>query len=139
MRKISRIVIHHSASPKATTTIQDIERWHKEKGYNGVGYHKVIEGGGITRQGRPDEVVGAHAYGHNTGTLGVCVCGNFDSEEPDAEQLKELVQVLAVLCKRHGLKAGAIVGHRDVNATSCPGKNLFSKLPDIRQRVTGYL
>ena len=139
MRPIKRIIIHHSASPRVTTTIQQIEGWHKKAGYKGVGYHKVIEGGGLVRQGRPDEEIGAHAYGHNHDSLGVCVVGNFENEQPDEAQIDALVQVLATLCKRHGLKASAIFGHRDVNPTACPGKHLFSKLPAIRQRVAAYL
>lgn len=139
MRPIKKIILHHSASGRDTTTIKDIERWHLEKKYNGIGYHLVIEGGGLLRTGRPYEKIGAHAQGFNTGSIGICLTGNFEEEEPDEEQIKQLVQVLATLCKRHGLPVSAIVGHRDVNKTACPGKNLYKLLPLIRQKVAVYL
>lgn len=139
MRKINKIVVHHSASPRDTTTIADITRWHLEKKYDGIGYHRVIEGDGTVKMGRDDTRIGAHAYGANTGTLGVCVTGNFDKEKPSPAQLEALIQTLAALCKRHGVKASGIIGHRDTIATSCPGQHLFSQLPAIRQRVAGYL
>lgn len=139
MRKITKIVIHHSASARDTTTIADITRWHLEKKYDGIGYHRVIEGDGEVKMGRDDERIGAHAYGANTSTLGICLTGNFDKEKPDPRQIEALIQTLAVLCKRHGLKASSIIGHRDTIATSCPGKYLFEQLPAIRQRVAGYL
>lgn len=139
MRKITRIVIHHSASGRDTTTVADITRWHIEKKYDGIGYHRVIEGDGEVKMGRADERIGAHAYGANTGSLGICLTGNFDTEKPSPAQVEALVQVLAALCKRHGLPASAIVGHRDTIATSCPGENLYDQLPAIRTRVAGYL
>ena len=40
------------------------------------------------------------------------------------------------LCQEYGLdplKKGVIVGHRDLNDTECPGKNLYKKLGEIRR------
>lgn len=139
MRPIKQIIVHHSASSKLTTTKEGIEAWHLAKKYNGIGYHHVIEARGRHRVGRPVDLIGAHAEGHNTGTIGICLCGNFETEQPDAEQIGTLVQVLATLCKRYGLTAEAIVGHRDVNQTACPGRNLYAQLPAIRKRVAAYL
>ena len=41
--KITKLVVHHSASKAATTKKADLERWHKERGFREIGYHKVIE------------------------------------------------------------------------------------------------
>ena len=139
MRNITRIVIHHSASSRTGTTLALIDAWHRNQGYDGIGYHRVIEGNGAVRQGRADSRIGAHAYGHNHDSIGICVTGNFETETPTTAQIDALVQTCAVLCKRHGIPAAAIVAHRDLMATACPGKNLYSQLPAIRSRVAGYL
>lgn len=139
MRKLTRIVIHHSASPRATTTAKMIDEWHRAEGYDGIGYHRVIEGDGEVVMGRADEKIGAHAYGFNKDTLGICVVGNFEKEAPTHQQIERLIQVLAILCKRYNIPASGIIGHRDVLPTACPGQNLFNQLPAIRQRVAGYL
>ena len=47
MRQINKIVVHHSASKQSTTRDQ-IDRWHKDRGWSGVGYHYVIESDGST-------------------------------------------------------------------------------------------
>lgn len=138
-RKITRIIIHHSASSRDTTTVAQIEGWHLKEGYTGIGYHKIITGDGTAHQGRADEAIGAHAYGSNHDSLGICVTGNFDKEHPSAAQRKTLVQTLAVLCRRHGIPPERIIGHRDTIATACPGKNLYADLPAIRREVAGYL
>lgn len=137
--KFKKIVIHHTASPRDTTTLEMVTKWHTDKGWNGIGYHRFIDGKGKLYQGRPDSQIGAHAYGHNRDTMGICVAGNFDRESLGAAQRKTLVQTLAVLCARHGLTEKDIIGHRDLMATSCPGGDLYDELPSIRKDVAGYL
>lgn len=82
------IVIHLSASKWGDVT--DIEKWHKARGWSGVGYHGVICNGvmdynvkyveshdGHIQPGRLEHVKGAHcrAGGMNHYTLGVCCIG----------------------------------------------------------------
>ena len=43
MRSINAIYIHHSASPKSTT-VEQINQWHLDRGWAGIGYHFVING-----------------------------------------------------------------------------------------------
>lgn len=149
MRKITHIVIHCSDSPKATTKTADIKRWHvQERGWQDIGYHRVIEGDGSVHQGRPDDVIGAHAEGFNAQSLGVCVTGKFDLETIALGDLQgtALVQVCAVLCQRYKIPPANIIGHRDVYpllkqpvAKTCPGKYLHALLPRLRERVEVYL
>jgi len=51
---IQKIVVHHSASNSITTKKADIERWHRQRGFSQIGYHKVIEGSGSVINGRPE-------------------------------------------------------------------------------------
>jgi N-acetyl-anhydromuramyl-L-alanine amidase AmpD len=116
-----------------------IEQWHLGKGYAGIGYHYIITGDGKLHTGRPATEVGAHAYGRNSDTLGICLTGNFDKEKPSDAQMKTLIQLLATLCQRHKLRTAAIIGHRDTIATSCPGANVYNKLSYIKTEVAKYL
>ena len=141
--KIQKLVIHHSASDSVTTKKADIERWHKQRGFSHIGYHKVIEGNGSIVDGRPETIQGAHAKGENHASLGVCVVGNFEEKPPSVVQLKALVTVLTNWCKTHKLKTTSIYGHFDVpggsTKTSCPGKLLKYQLSAIKQKVAANL
>lgn len=137
--KVQKLVVHHSASKQSTTKKADIAKWHKERGFSQISYHKIIEGNGVIVNSRSENIQGAHAKGANQGSLGVCVVGNFEKEIPSQEQIYSLISVLTVWCEEHSLNSKDIYGHFNVpggnTATSCPGKNLKSQLADIKQRV----
>ena len=69
------LIVHHSASSR-DSTIADIDRWHRERGFEGIGYHYVIEADGALRYGRHPGRQGAHDLGENEDSLGVCVTGH---------------------------------------------------------------
>jgi hypothetical protein len=94
VRTLSKIYIHCSYSPWGTR--DEIARWHKERGWNDIGYHYVIHNQFATHKelqehkrtgliqsstdgkivvGRPLEVVGAHVKGDNEYSIGVCYVG----------------------------------------------------------------
>jgi N-acetylmuramoyl-L-alanine amidase len=135
---INKLIVHHSASKKSTTK-DEIEKWHKDRGFNEIGYHMVIGAKGVHYQGRSENKVGAHAKGANSDSLGVCVTGNFENDSPDMEQIHTLIEVLAGWCKKYGLDEIKVFGHYNApgctTATSCPGKNLKSKLNEIKLKV----
>ena len=61
MRKITEIIIHCSATPQGVDyTVADIDRWHRQRGFNKRGYHYVIYRDGSIHPGRPVEEIGAH-------------------------------------------------------------------------------
>ena len=142
MRKINRIVIHHSESPAATTTVELINKWHIARGFNEIGYHKVIYHNGKVLDGRKEDKMGAHVKngGWNHGSLAVCICGNYDLDEPSDIQLSSLYKVLANWCRRYKIdpELKSIVDHCDApNETkTCSGKNIQNKLPLIRKRIS---
>ena len=137
--KIQKLVVHHSASNIVTTKKADIERWHKQRGFSQIGYHKIIEGNGNIVNGRPETTQGAHAKGANQASLGVCVIGDFEKDVPSSDQIAGLVSVLTDWCKKHKLDTTSIYGHYNVlggsTKTICPGKNLISRLPIVKQKV----
>jgi GT2 family glycosyltransferase len=135
------IVVHHSATPP-TTSVESIRQAHLDRGFDDIGYHYVILPTGEVVTGRPESVEGAHAYGLNKESLGVCCVGNFEEESPPPDQIAALVEVVSELCKRFDITAENIIGHRDAQSisesarpTKCPGDLLYAKLSTIRGYV----
>ena len=122
--RTDEIIWHHA---EANCTVEDIHSWHLNNGWIGCGYNLIIYKDGTVHEGRPLNAVGAHASGHNSRSIGVCCIGRYDIETMPLAQLNAAKQVQAYL---KGLYPGAATKrHKDVNATSCPGKNFpFSEI-----------
>ena len=137
----NKIVIHHTGNPcDDDLSAEEIHASHQAQGWAGIGYHFVIRKDGSIELGRPDWSVGAHAYGFNSDSIGIHVCGNFDQAEPTKAQLDALPQLIADICDAYGLIAAdtIVVGHRDLMATACPGDNLYKHMGTIRGNAEWY-
>ena len=53
----------------------EIREWHLERDFIDIGYHWVIPRDGSLEQGRPADTVGAHTFGYNSTSVGVCLVG----------------------------------------------------------------
>ena len=101
-------------------------------------------------------VTGAHASGYNSGTVGIALLGTLTDRDATASARGALERLLAWKAERHGIDPrGAslftnpvsgtqltfanIAGHRDVNATECPGGRLYAALPSIRDNVAALI
>lgn len=136
MRKIKQIIIHHSASPAHTTTVDLVRKWHVEdRGWKDIGYHYMIDENGEVHRGREDKIIGAHCKGNNRFTLGVCVFGNYQNEQMKPIVFESLRNLVSGLKTRYGLQSGDIYGHRDFGKTVCPGDNLYRMLDELRRKV----
>lgn len=127
------IVIHHTLTDRDTTSFEAVNNYHKSlwnfKSSLGhyIGYHYFITADGKVYQGRNDWEAGAHCYQDNKNydSIGVCLTGNFDTEEPSSAQLKSLKQLLDDLSLKHGIIRDNIKFHRDyAGYKSCPGSNI---------------
>ena len=115
--KINYLVVHCSDSPAGRgDDAETIHRWHKEKGWDGIGYHAVILENGTVQAGRPIYWTGAHCRGHNSDSLGVCLIGKGDYTERQFNALKcQLNQWLAIFPDAN------VVGHCDLDSRKqCP-------------------
>lgn len=75
-RRIDRLIIHCAATkPGMDIGVMEIDSWHRQRGWSGIGYHHVIRIFGEIETGRDISQVGAHVAGHNTGSIGVCLVG----------------------------------------------------------------
>ncbi|MEU6377754.1 FG-GAP-like repeat-containing protein [Streptomyces sp. NPDC046909] len=132
-------------------------RGYYDIGYNFVvdKCGQIFEG----RSGGMDlPVVGAHDIGFNTNTVGISYIGNYESAKPSKAALDAIARIVAWKFGMYGIDptgkvtlvsgsdAGVdgnkvakgssitlprVFGHRDTNATACPGANLYSKLSRI--------
>lgn len=135
------IVLHHTGNPTDDDlSAAEIDASHKGQGWTCIGYHYVIRKDGTVEIGRPHWTVGAHAYGENSHTIGIHVCGNFEIGEPTDAQIESLAMLLANLCTDYGLPIDRdhIVGHRELMSTACPGENLFAQMDTIVGKANFY-
>ena len=136
----NRIIIHHTGSA-IDASAEQIHEWHLDAGYAGIGYHFVIRKNGAIERGRPIWAQGAHAYSHNWDTIGIHLSGEFGSEKPTPEQIEACAMLIADIAAEYDIPIDRkhIKGHREVNATDCPGDNLFDALPTICGKANWYL
>ena len=132
---LKTVVVHHSALEMYDGP-QAIQRLHmRQRGWADIGYHYLVDGLGQLYEGRPLNIRGAHTGGFNTGSVGVCLLGNFDVVEPAAAQLATLRALAGYL--RDAFTVTHMAGHRDFQpeATSCPGASLWPLLPELAADV----
>ena len=135
------IVIHHTGNPTDDDlSAAEIHQSHLAQGWAGIGYHYVVRKGGTIERGRSDWAVGSHAYGENSHTIGIHVCGNFEIGSPTAAQIEKTAMLLTTVCADYGLPIDRthIVGHRELMATACPGANLYARLDEIVGKANWY-
>jgi hypothetical protein len=151
-------IIHHSATSSShqnyTEMVRSIYIFHTQsRGWSDIGYNYLVAPNGIIYKGRDpldgsqSDVLGAHFCGSNSGTMGVCLLGNYDVEQPQDPMIRSLEALMAWKVEREGLQAlgqnphplnsalGVIAGHRDGCSTACPGQNVYARMADIRQAV----
>ncbi|MCB8944828.1 MAG: N-acetylmuramoyl-L-alanine amidase [Ardenticatenaceae bacterium] len=128
---LNTLVVHHSALDYLAGP-REIQRLHiLENGFGDVGYHFLVDGLGQVYEGRPLNERGAHTGGYNTGTVGICLLGNFEIVQPVMAQLNSLHQVAVYLRDTVGIMH--LAGHRGFQpeATVCPGVHLWPLLSDV--------
>ena len=116
-KSTERIILHHADAKSCSA--EDIHRWHLNNGWSGAGYHFLVKKDGKVYRLRPEDKVGAHAYGSNYNSLGVCFEGNYMEEDMPEAQKEAGKELVAYLKNKYNITT--VQAHRDVCATSCPG------------------
>ena len=125
MRPINKIIVHCTATPEGRAhTVKDVDTWHRQRGFNGIGYHYLIGINGEVWTGRPIEKAGAHTEGHNAASIGIAYVGGMDKEMENPKDTRTPAQKdsLAKLLKELVIKFpnAEIYGHRDFAKKACP-------------------
>jgi len=151
----NKMTLHHSAGWAATTleegkaAVKSIQEFHQDgRGWSDIGYHFLVDMGGNIYQGRPETVLGAHVGGANTGNIGVCILGCYHPPETSISCYDEmtysseqsLIQLYAWISDTYGVEPKLLKGHRDYfGTTSCPGNNVWAKLPELRSEISLFI
>ena len=157
-------VVHHTAGTnnysraESAAIVRGIMTYHVQgNGWNDIGYNFLVDKYGQVFEGRyggiDRNVIGAHAQGFNTGSVGVAVIGNYDGTRISPAARDALVRLLAwrldlghvdplsTLTWASGGNARypggvpvllrAVSGHRDTGFTECPGNALYAQLDEL--------
>ena len=117
MREIKYIVLHCSATKEGQrVTVEQIDKWHKARGFRKIGYHYLIMLDGEICKGRDLAEIGAHVAGSNANSIGICYVGGLDAagkpKDTRTEQQKAAMFYLLQQLREQFPKA-QILGHRD--------------------------
>jgi hypothetical protein len=155
------------APEESAGIILGIARYHRDSnGWNDIGYNFLVDRYGVIFEGRAGGVeaaiVGAQAQGYNSHSTGIACLGTFTSLPLDSPAMESLARLIGWKLSLHGvptlgqvtLESGGgasnrypsgtpvtferVSGHRDGDATSCPGDALYAQLPDLRSRASRY-
>mgnify|MGYP006269603793 CR=1 FL=1 len=91
---ITYLIVHCADTPDAEDLrATDIHEMHLGFGWDGAGYHHIICRDGQIEPGRPFYWQGAHVYGQNENSLGICLIGRqkFTPAQMNILMLKLLV------------------------------------------------
>lgn len=79
-RIIRKIILHCTATPDGEDfTVDQIRKWHLDRGFKDIGYHWIVYRDGSVHAGRQEAIAGAHTSNHNYDSIGVCYVGGCDN------------------------------------------------------------
>jgi flagellar hook assembly protein FlgD len=158
------VIVHHTAGrndysrSEAAAIVKGIQLFHVQgNGWNDIGYNFLVDRFGTIYEGRyggiDRNVIGAHALGFNTGSVGIALLGTYGSTKPSQaaqDAIAKLiawrldlahvdptsfVNVISGGSERYAtgipVLLSALSGHRDTGLTECPGDALYARLGAI--------
>lgn len=128
--KVQEIILHCSATREGQfISTNDIDRWHRQRGFNKIGYHYVIYLDGSIHKGREDNENGAHCTGHNSKAIGVCYIGGCDKDlkpkDTRTEAQKEATyELINILMTQYHLTLSDVHCHNEYVVKACPSHSI---------------
>jgi N-acetylmuramoyl-L-alanine amidase len=136
-RRWQFIVVHNSGTRQGNARVFDYYHKHVRRMQNGLAYHFVIGNGTSTGNGQIEvgdrwrrQINGGHVHSDylNNISLGICLVGDFNREQPTRPQLdacEELIRYLRDRCGKTERGTIPVKPHREINPprwpTDCPG------------------
>lgn len=120
------VVVHCSATPPSMDIGRDeIDDWHRQRGWAGIGYHYVIRRNGDVEIGRPVNMMGSHVRGYNAESVAVCWVGGVDADgvpEDNRTEMQKLSLRAIVAMLMATYPEATLRGHRDFPGVlkACP-------------------
>lgn len=143
-RYINDIIIHCSDSPwRRDDKAKDIKAWHTAapplgRGWADIGYHYVIDLDGTVERGRVISRAGAHCYGHNAHSIGICYVGGRDADGRTADTRTEAqkASMLKLVTNLTAMYGCATHGHHDYDhGKDCPCFDAYAEYKNIRAQL----
>ncbi|WP_421740917.1 peptidoglycan recognition protein [Cellulomonas sp.] len=164
-------VVHHTAGPntyasvaEAMAQIRGDQAYHQDaRGWCDIGYNFLVDKWGNVYEGRGESgskpIIGVHAGGFNTATVGISMLGDYSSGAPSAAVRESVARVIAWRLSTYHrdptstvgyttlggensrfaagtwLALPVVIGHRDVAFTACPGEAAYGLLGAIKTRA----
>jgi len=136
---VAEVMLHTSATPTnwhvgktAQMAVDEIDGWHKARGWAGIGYHRVFMPSGSMGVGRSISRIGAGCKGRNRGVIHLCLVpvggiqtmGEFSDFYTDAQQRA----VSGYIQEVRDLVDGPLIvtGHNEFANKLCPGFRVLS-------------
>lgn len=152
IRVNTEYIVWHTAAHDGNrdTTAAEINQWHLDNGWTGIGYHYVVRQGGTIETGRDIGDQGAHVEGLNPKSLGICFSGHGDEAAFTRNQMNAGLELTRRLMRRYAIKPQCVIGHREVNdlidagviaetyrtTKTCPGIQI--DMDEVRRRLSRY-
>ena len=125
------LVVHTALTfPDQHVNAKVIDEWHRQRGFDGIGYHKVILRDGTIENGRPLDEFGAHTINYNGCSVGIVLCGGY--ERMTEAQLLEREIPKKWIVSRSPKNGTAVVVQ--ANYTQAQMDALVSLLRELRER-----
>ena len=137
MRKITKVIVHCSATPEGSDiSTETVRGWHVDGNHwSDIGYHYVIELDGSVHNGRPLDTPGAHCKGHNQNSIGICYIGGLTADGKAPKDTRTEAQKQSLLKLLRELKAkypnATIHGHNEFANKACPCFNAKEEYKDL--------
>jgi len=130
----THIILHHSATDRGGALTFD--KYHRQKGWDELGYHFVIGNGTDTPDGYIEvgsrwnkQKHGAHCktpnnYFNDHG-IGICLVGDFTNSKPTLKQLAAAENLTRFLADQCSISPHRVTSHTAVKgkSTQCPGRH----------------
>jgi len=152
---VKAIVIHHTAGEEGAlaadqmSVVRNLYYGHAvSNGWGDIGYNFVIDVNGNIYEGREggNGVIAGHTLGYNSGTIGIVLIGDYNVRTMSPDQYQALTDLVAyesyvnqidptgqVYLKNKTIPT--IVGHKDLNATLCPGVSIYERITDLKGKA----
>lgn len=165
---VTGAMIHHTAGTNNYTAdqvpaiLRSIQAFHMDtRDWNDMAYNVLVDKFGRAWEGRgggvDKAIAGGHAWGiTNNRVFGISIMGDYETVQPSAAALDTVSKVIAWKFRIHGvdpnsktwgsggqdggdITLNALSGHRDENATACPGRYVYAQFSTIKTKVVNYL
>jgi hypothetical protein len=137
--RITHVTLHHTGSAEPLRRGEDpmaklrgLQSWGAaERNWWDVPYHFLLDLDGRIFEGRDYHFMGETNTAYDPGGhFLISMIGNYEKQEPSAQQLAAIADMMAWALKEFDLPLDRIGGHYNYAETGCPGKNLRRYLED---------